>query len=157
MPGRRRTAEQAERIRQIIELRRQRVPVHEIAERFGVTPGRISQLYGQALREIPAASVEMHRAEEIALADDATRALLQLAGDDDVTPRTRIEAWTSARGWAEHKARVIGLNAPTKVEVSDGADADIRAVAARLGVLEPGGEAEAAGDAEAGREQAGAT
>lgn len=156
MPGRRRTIEQADRIKRIVELRRQRVPVHEIADMLGVTPGRISQLYSQALRDIPAPAVAEHRAEEIALADDATRSLLLLAGDRDVSPRTRIEAWSSARGWAEHKARLLGLNTPVKLEVSDAVDAELERLAARLGVVEPGREAEAAGDAEAGREPASA-
>lgn len=155
MPGRRRTLEQAERVKLIVELRRKRVPIQEIADMLGVTPGRISQLYSQALRDIPAPAVAEHRAEEIALSDDATRALLVLAADRDVSPRTRIEAWTSARGWAEHKARLLGLNAPVKLEVSDAVDAELQRLADRLGVVEPAGEAEAAGDAETRREQAG--
>lgn len=97
MPGRRRTPAQAERMRQIVELRRRRVPVSEIAAQLGITPGRVSQIYSDALRELPAASVAEHRAEETALADDAVRALLGIAGSDKASPRTRVEAWSSIR------------------------------------------------------------
>ena len=44
------------------------------------------------------------------LADDAIRRLLTIARADDTSPRTAVEAWNSARGWAEHKARLLGLD-----------------------------------------------
>jgi hypothetical protein len=78
------------------------------------------------------------------LTDDAIHALLVIAADKTVSPRTRVEAWTAIRGWAEHKARILGLNAAVKVEVTDAVDAEIAALAARLGGVEPAGEAEAA-------------
>ena len=141
----------------MVELRRQRMQFEEIGALVGISKQAAWKLYQTALAEIPAASVAAHRAEELVLVDDAISSLLGIIQDRDVSPRTRVEAWNSARGWAEHKARLVGLNAPVKVEVSDAVDAELQRLAARLGVLEPGGEAEAPGDAEAGREQAGTT
>jgi len=48
------------------------------------------------------------------------------------------------------RARMLGLDAPAKVEVSGEVDDAIAALASRLGAVEPGGEAQAAGDAAAG-------
>jgi hypothetical protein len=40
-----------------------------------------------------------------------------LSDNPQITPRTKVEAWNSLRGWAEHKAKLLGLFAPTKAEV----------------------------------------
>jgi predicted transcriptional regulator len=145
MPGRRRTADSAERARLIVDLRRRRVPLSEIADQLGITPARVSQIYTQTLREIPAQSVAEHRAEEVQLADDAAAALMVIARDDGISPRTRVEAWNSLRGWSEHKSRILGINAPVKLEVDHSVDADIERFVAELAGLAPGGEAAVAG------------
>ena len=139
----------AERRAQVAQMRRARLPFAEIGRRIGVSEQRAWQIYQEAIAAIPAAAVNQHRAEELVLVDDATRALLGIAADKSVTPRTRVEAWNSIRSWAEHKARILGLNAATKVEVSEDVRIQILALAAELGTVEPAGAGRAAGDAEA--------
>lgn len=115
---RRRTLESAARRARVVELRRARWYWSDIGVDLGITAQGAQQLYSAALADAPVAQIEEHRAEERELVDTATRELLELACDRDVTPRTRIEAWTAMRGWAERKARLLGLDAPTKVSAS---------------------------------------
>ncbi len=124
----------AERRAKVVELRRQRLTFAEIGAAIGVSDTRAYQIYRRALALIPAPQVEEHRAEELGLVDDAIKNLLGIALDESVSPRTRIEAWTSARGWAEHKARLLGLNAPTSMQVitMDAIDAEIARLNAQL-------------------------
>ena len=118
----------AERRARVIALRRQRVSFEDIGRVLGVNKQRAHQIYVKALREIPAAEITEHRAEELVLVDDAIRDLLKLARDHD-RPRTAVEAWNAIRGWSERKARLLGLDAPSRksVEVitSDMIDAEI--------------------------------
>lgn len=105
----------AERRARVVELRRQHVQFADIGAELGVSPQRAHQIYREALKEVPAAHVEEHRAEEVDLCDEATTKLRTLADDETISPRTRIEAWSAMRGWATHKAHLLGLNAPAKV------------------------------------------
>ena len=119
---------------QVVAMRRRRMTFDQIAETVGVSPTRAQQLYHSALAEIPAADVEEHRAEEQVLIDDATSDLMTIAKDPTVSPRTRIEAWNSIRGWAERKAALLGLDAKGKVEVIsiDQIDREIARLCAEL-------------------------
>lgn len=127
---------QAERLAQVVALRRRRLTQDEIARRMGISQQRVSQLYRQALAEIPASQIEEHRAEELMLIDDAIADLMPIARDHD-RPRSAVEAWNAIRGWAERKARLLGLDAPTRnaIEVitSDMVDAEIARLEAELG------------------------
>lgn len=107
----------------------------EIGKRMGISRQRAQQLYAQALAEIPAAQVEEHRVEELMLIDDAISDLLGLARDHD-RPRTAVEAWNSIRGWAERKARLLGLDAPERHEYIslDAIDREIAKLNAQLGL-----------------------
>ncbi|MHB1596562.1 MAG: sigma factor-like helix-turn-helix DNA-binding protein [Streptosporangiaceae bacterium] len=91
---------------EIVRLRRARVPQAEIARQLGISQQRVSQLYRRALAEVPAGDVIEFRAEELDLIDSATRRLLRLAHDPAVSPRTRVEAWSVLRGWAERRAHI---------------------------------------------------
>ncbi|MGH3408116.1 MAG: sigma factor-like helix-turn-helix DNA-binding protein [Streptosporangiaceae bacterium] len=126
----RRTPEQAERLRQIVQMRRAHFGQDQIAAKLGISQQRVSQLYKQALTEVPAQDIEEHRAEELILIDDAIRNLLRIAMDLSTSPRTRVEAWNAIRGWSDRKARLLGLDAParSRVEVitEDVIDAEIR-------------------------------
>jgi hypothetical protein len=135
IPTNQRTAEQAERRAQVVGLRRQRLSMAEIGKRMGISRQRAQQLYAQALAEIPAAQVEEHRAEELMLIDDAISDLLDLARDHD-RPRTAVEAWNSIRGWAERKARLLGLDAPERHEYIslDAIDREIAKLNAQMGL-----------------------
>ena len=117
MPGPRRTEDGMLKRARVLELRRQRWTFVDIAEELGLSRQRAQQLYDSALAEFPAANLEEHRAEELVLIDDATRHLMTIAKDQKASHHARIEAWNSIRGWAERKARLLGLDAPERHEV----------------------------------------
>lgn len=145
-----RSADAAEKRARVVQMRRARLSFAEIGRREGVTEQRAWQIYQAALKAIPTPAVNEHRAEELILVDDALRALMTITTDKTISPRTRVEAWNSIRSWAEHKAKLLGLNAPVKVEVTDAIDADIERLVAELAGLAPGGEAATAGAPGAG-------
>jgi hypothetical protein len=130
------TREQAERRAQVVQMRRARMSFAEIAEQLAVTPQRVGQLYRDALAQIPRQNVDEHRAEELELIDTAVGALIGIATDSTTSARTRVEAWSAIRGWAERKARLLGLDAPKThaVLTLDAIDAQIAALEAELGV-----------------------
>lgn len=140
----------AETRTRVVQLRRLRLSFEEIGAQLGLSRQMAWKHYQRALADLPAPHLAEHRAEELTLVDDAIRRLMAIAADQAVSPRTRVEAWTAIRGWAEHKARILGLNAAMKVEVSDAIEAEISRLAAELAAVEPGGEAAAARNAEAG-------
>jgi hypothetical protein len=109
----------AERRARAVELRRRRLTFAEIGADLGVSAQRAHQLYSEAIDAVPVSQVELHRAEELALIDDAIANLWPVA-TNHAQPRTAVEAWNSIRGWAERKARLMGLDAETKVSVSGG-------------------------------------
>jgi hypothetical protein len=123
----------AERRARVVELRRRRLSFVEIGREMGVTGQRAFAIYREALAAIPAQQVEEHRAEELALIDQAIRDLLPLAENHE-RPRSAIEAWNAIRGWAERKAKLLGLDAPARVEVLtlDAIDAEIRKLQAEF-------------------------
>lgn len=139
----------AERRAEVVKLRRQRLTFDAIGKQLGITAQRAFQIYRAALAAVPAQQVDEHRAEELGLIDDAIRDLLDIALDHD-RPRTAVEAWGQIRGWAERKAKLLGLDAPTRHEVVtlDVIDAEIARLTAELGKSESGesetGEAGAA-------------
>ena len=130
----------AERMAQIVAMRRQRMTQADIAAKLGISQQRVSQLYQRALAEIPAYQVDEHRAEELLLIDDAISALLEIAKNYDTSARTAVEAWTSIRGWAERKARLLGLDAPARHEfiTIDAIDRELAALHAQLGTAPHG-------------------
>jgi hypothetical protein len=102
----------------------------------------VSQLLAKAYREWPAADLEAIRAEELDLIDAAIRSLLRLARNQS-RPRYSIDAWTEIRGWAERKARLLGLDAPTRHRVQviteDDVDAEIQRLRDKHAELEEAG------------------
>lgn len=119
---------------QVVNMRRARLSYAEIGRRLDITGQYAGQLYRQALAEVPVQAVEEHRAEELELIDTAINRLLVIAASGDSSPRAKIEAWNSIRGWAERKAKLLGLDAPTKHEVVtlDAIDREIARLAAEL-------------------------
>ena len=107
----------AERRAQVVQLKRTKLSFAEIGRRIGITGQRAGQLYREALAQVPRMAVEEHRVEELELYDTAIHQLMRIATDTTVTPRTRVEAWTSIRGFAERKAKLLGLDSPAKFEV----------------------------------------
>jgi hypothetical protein len=127
-----------ERRTQVVALRRERATFEQIGQKLGVSKERAWKLYQEALAEVPAAHIEEHRAEELMLIDDAIADLLEMARDHE-RPRTAVEAWSSIRGWAERKAKLLGLDAPQRHEVLtiDAIDAQIAALQAELAAPVP--------------------
>ncbi len=93
----------------VLQLRRRRIPIDDIAKHLGVTRQRAWEIYREALAATPVTQHAENLAEEIALADDAVRDLLAIARSHDRSARTSVEAWNSIRGWSEHKSRLLGL------------------------------------------------
>jgi len=120
----------------IVELRRQRIGFPEIAQTLNVSTQYTRRLYRQALADIPTQHVDEHRAEELVLYDDAIADLMIIAREQKVSPRTRIEAWNSIRGYAERKAKLLGLDAPTQVVTIDKVDQEIAALERELALME---------------------
>lgn len=135
-----RTVECAEKKARIVELRRQRINWTDIGKAMGLSVPRCRTLYDQALAEIPAQHVDEHRAEELMLVDDATADLMIIAKDENVTPRSRIEAWSIIRSWAERKAKLLGLDAPTQVVRIDNIDKEIAELTKEMEAMAAAGQ-----------------
>lgn len=136
MPARTNAAEKAAREARVVQARRARATWDAIAKRENLSPARCHQIYQEALTKNPLSAVQIdeHRLEETELIDTAVQQLMRIAIDPDTSARTRVEAWSSLRGWAERKAKLLGLDAPTKHEVVtlDHLDAQIAALEAEL-------------------------
>lgn len=121
MPPRRRrqqTPQSAERTAAIVYLRGLDQPFSRIGEQFGISGERARQIYGQALDRTISDAVNDVRAQLSDLADSALAELLAIAADKTATRRSRIDALTSARGWANELARLHGAYRPEAVEVT---------------------------------------
>lgn len=125
--------EAAKRRAQVVALRRERLTFAQIGERMGFSTQRAHELYQRAIAEAPVRQVDEHRAEEVELIDTAIRDLLLVAGDHS-DPRSSVAAWNAIRGWAERKAKLLGLDAPLKVQALtlDVIDAEIARLEAEL-------------------------
>jgi hypothetical protein len=110
-----------------VELRAKRWSFAEIGAEVGLTGQRCGQLYRQTLTEIPLRNVDEHRVEAGELADQAVRNLLTIAMDVRAGLRNRIDAWLAVARWEEHRARLLGTNAPLRTEIMTlgGIDAEI--------------------------------
>jgi hypothetical protein len=113
-------AERSARMARVVMMRRGRATWDQIATEVGVSPQRCHQIYQEALTSNPltAIQVDEHRLEETELCDTAVQHLLRMALDVRVSDRTRVEAWNSARGWAERKAKLLGIDAPQSFEIT---------------------------------------
>lgn len=107
----------ARRRARVIEARRQHLTYAEIGTELGVSMQRAHEIYLEALREIPAEQVELHRAEASQLAYAAIDDLLTIAREHKA-PRVSVEAWGQIRGWAERLARVLNTDMPLKVDAT---------------------------------------
>lgn len=108
----------AERRRRVVEMRRANQPFDEIGRTLGVTPQRAHQIYTDALSALPMQAVSEHRVEALARIDEAERALRGIATDPDTSPRSAVEAWSAFRLWEERRARLCGLDQPTRNEIT---------------------------------------
>jgi hypothetical protein len=94
------------------------------------------RIFHDALAALPRHGIDELRAEETELIDRAVNSLMSIATDNNTSARIRVEAWSAIRGWADRKARLLGLDAPQThaVLTLDALDAQIAALEAELGV-----------------------
>jgi hypothetical protein len=111
------TPELAERRARVVDLRSRRWTFAEIGGELGVSEQRAWQLYRATLAAAPMKSVDEHRHEAGTLADAAVKNLLTIATDLKAGLRSRIDAWSVIRSWEEHRAKILGTNAPVKSEI----------------------------------------
>lgn len=149
--GRLTAQERAERATKVVQMRRARIPYDKIGATFDppLSGTRVCQIYKEALVSHPLTQIQVdyHRLEETELIDSATQHLLAIAVSKEndrfgrvlVSPRTKVEAWAAIRAWSEYKAKLLGLLAPTQVQVTtlDALDAQIIELEAELG-MKPG-------------------
>jgi len=164
----------ARRRTRVLAMRIEHIPYEDIAAELGVSEEVARQDYKRAREQATAelrATVSEHRATEIAKIDalerEAWRVLKarhitvqqgRVVRDDDGATieddAPVLQAIDRLERLMKRRAALLGLDAPVKVEVSAEVDEQIAALGAALaagvGVLEPAGEAEAPGDAEAG-------
>lgn len=72
------TIDTAEKMRQVVDLRRQRWTYQRIADELGHSKQWVAELYERAVAEIPAGSVHLHRAEMLDQLDEAEAAVLEV-------------------------------------------------------------------------------
>jgi hypothetical protein len=112
------TPESAERAARIITMRSGSFrSFREIAATLRISERRVREIYWATLEARPAASVDEHRAEQLELAELAIRELLDIVHSPTASHRSRIEALSVARSWAEHMSRIVGAFAPARMEV----------------------------------------
>lgn len=119
MPGRRITKQTLEREALVVEMRTRRMTFDAIAAELGVSQTRAVQIYQGALARIPAQKVQEHRAEELMLVDAAIADLVTIIEEAKLANtwqdrKNAIDAWGKIRDWSERKAKLLGLDAPTK-------------------------------------------
>lgn len=101
----------------VIQLRRERHTFAEIGRELGTSTTRAYNIYRQALALIPAADIEEHRAESLQLIDDQQQMLISVIERTKITaPRTATESSRVMSVWEERKARLLGLDMPTRTE-----------------------------------------
>lgn len=145
--------EKIRRASEVVRMRREKMTYEDIGNALNppLSPSTVCGIYKEALANHPLTQIQIdeHRLEETEFIDVALRNLLKIATSEQldhngrpmVSTRTRVEAWTSMRSWVEHKAKLLGLFAPTQHQVVTlGAiDEQIIRLEAELG-LQPGAE-----------------
>lgn len=179
-PGFQRSAEVARRREQVLALRLAHRPDSEIAATLGITIQLVRVDYKRALEDYAAQQAEtahVARDRELAkldLMEQAVHVVLNRLHvtvsngkliylndkplEDDAPILSAVDRLVRI---ADRRAKLLGMDAPARIEVSDATDQAIRALAAELaagvGDMEPGGTAETARGAEAGEVRAPAT
>lgn len=145
-----------------LRLRREGHTIREISRRLGCSVGRAHQLIQEAIAAIPQENAEAVRVLELQRIDRMLRGLCrrrEVDEDGRVTGRPGLaylgepKAVAAAVKLMERRAKLLGLDAPSKVELAgkDGgpivtAHADVLAKLDRLAAAERPGDGEAAGE-----------
>jgi hypothetical protein len=141
MPARSRgpTATDVERRIEVLRLRSQQFTFAEIGQQLGITGQRCGAIYRKVLAERVDLSVDEHRAEQADLIDEAVRELRAIANGPKAGLRYKIDSWLAIVRFLERKAKLYGLDEPTKTEVLTitGLDAEIAKLEQELGRTTP--------------------
>lgn len=97
---------------EIIQMRRQRLPWRQIASTLGVSQATAVDHYRRAMTQTPVLQFDDYRFEEVELIDTAINDLLTIAQSGRA--EDRVKAWGEIRSWAERKAKLLGLDAPSR-------------------------------------------
>jgi len=146
-PGERYDA--AERQARVVDLRRQRIPFHKIGEQLGISRQRAQQLYEEAIQAVKEPSVRAHRAEMLEQLDELEQAALKVLATEHVVVQQGhivskildedeegnpvygepliddapvLNAIDRLLKIQERRARLVGADAATKVEVESHVD-----------------------------------
>jgi DNA-binding CsgD family transcriptional regulator len=134
--GGKRMAAAIEREATVIQMVAEHMTHTEIARRMGVSRQRVEQIWKRGIERLPIANLNEHRTNQLQLIMTAIRELLVIARNPAVSPRTRVEAWSTIRGWVEREARLLGTDAIQRREISvvttDAVDAAIHDLEAEL-------------------------
>ena len=111
--------ERAERAKQALQLRLEGDSYPRIAEKLGHSQSTIYTDVQKALRDIPKPEADQLRKEEQARLDLLQKAVWNQALDGDVASVDR------AVKIIDRRIRLLGLDAPSQLEVSGGSDLDV--------------------------------
>lgn len=137
----------AERYAQVTAWYAEGLTFDQIGRELGVTRQRAHQLYTRALQTLPAVGINQYRATQQELIRTGIREQLIIARTPSVSPRTKIEAWAGIGKLMEREAKLLGLDAPMRKEITvlteDAVDNAMRKLAEEHNAL--AAEAQAAG------------
>lgn len=102
---------------EIVRLRADGIDPRVIADRYGVTVSRISQIWTKALRDMPTRAVEERRNEADEFCTRMIGKLTPLLDDDSVAARTKAEISRAINLWEQRRAALLGLDQPRRREV----------------------------------------
>lgn len=173
-PGFAPRADVAARRARVLALRTEQVPYADIAAELGIPASTARSDYRialEGLKQEQDGQARFNVARQLAVLDAAEQAAWKVLRKDHIHVQHGkivrheddspvlddapvLNAIDRILKIAERRARLLGLDAPTRIEVSDTVDAEIASLAAQLaaglGDMEPAREAEAARDAAAG-------
>lgn len=147
MPRRKtRTPATLDREREIIDLRVAGLSQPEIGLRYGITRQRVQQIVDRGLARALTESADKLRAIELQRLERMTRALWPLAltgranADEPIDRIGQDRAVLRLLQIADRRAKLLGLDAPIKVEMED-AEAAADRMAAELAAFQAGSDA----------------
>jgi DNA repair ATPase RecN len=137
------TGKAAERMTEIVRLRRKKLTFAEIGAQLDppITGSRVQQIYSESLilHPLTALQIDEHRLEEQAFIDDQQAKLIEIMDEDDpniVSARTKVEASRALATWSELRIKLLGLAAPTQLAVTtiSQLDAEVMRLSAEMEV-----------------------
>ena len=119
-----------ERAAEIVRLHRAGLPFRDIGAQMGITGARAHQIWTKTLRDVPAPEVQALRVEVAERLDENLRRCLEVlenpmpmvTSKGEVLPftdqRLVLDTVAEIRKGEETRARLFGLNAPVRSEVT---------------------------------------